>query len=44
MYDADYPDIILPINGSTAALSYSGGLAGTAALTPSVVSAYLPNH
>ncbi len=32
MYDADYPDLITPTNGSTAALSYSGGLEGTAAV------------
>ncbi|MEE8389862.1 MAG: hypothetical protein V3S14_03570, partial [Anaerolineae bacterium] len=32
MYDADYPDLMMPINGSAAALSYSGGLAGTAAV------------
>jgi hypothetical protein len=32
MYDADYPDQLSPLNGSTAALSYSGGLGGTAAI------------
>ncbi|MCP4542042.1 MAG: hypothetical protein GY832_33365 [Chloroflexi bacterium] len=32
MYDADYADQIIPINGSTAALSYNGGLGGTAAV------------
>ena len=31
MYDVDYPDQIMPIN-STAALEYSGGLGGTAAV------------
>jgi hypothetical protein len=32
MYDADYPDQMVPISGSVAALTYSGGLTGTAAL------------
>jgi len=32
MYDADYPDQLTPVNGSVAALTYSGGLAGTAAV------------
>ncbi|MCP4592571.1 MAG: hypothetical protein GY842_17705, partial [bacterium] len=32
MYDADYPDQLLPLNGSTDALVYSGGLEGTAAV------------
>ncbi len=32
MYDADYPDQMTPISGSVAALAYSGGLAGTAAV------------
>jgi hypothetical protein len=32
MYDADYPDVMFPVNGSTAALSYSGGTGGTAAV------------
>jgi N-acetylmuramoyl-L-alanine amidase len=32
MYDADYPDLVTPVNGSAAALEYSGGLAGTAAV------------
>nr|HID12648.1 hypothetical protein [Anaerolineae bacterium] len=31
-YDADYPDQLTPVNGSTAALTYSGGLGGTAAV------------
>ncbi|MDY7080747.1 MAG: fibronectin type III domain-containing protein [Chloroflexota bacterium] len=32
MYDADYPDQMSPVNGSVAALSYNGGLGGTAAV------------
>jgi len=32
MYDADSPDRLLAVNGSLAALSYSGGLGGTAAV------------
>ncbi len=32
MYDADYPDVIAPVNGSTAALTYSGGTGGVAAV------------
>jgi hypothetical protein len=32
MYDADYPDQLLPLNGSLAALAYSGGLGGIAAI------------
>jgi len=32
MYDADYPDMLSPVNGSVAALTYSGGLGGTAAV------------
>jgi len=32
MYAADYPDQMTPINGSVAALIYSGGLMGTAAV------------
>ncbi|MCP4589692.1 MAG: hypothetical protein GY842_03015, partial [bacterium] len=32
MYDADYPDQLAPVNGSTGALAYSGGLGGTAAV------------
>lgn len=31
-YDADYPDQLSPLNDSAAALSYSGGLGGTAAI------------
>lgn len=31
-YDADYPDLVLPIGGSTAALDYVGGVTGTAAV------------
>ncbi len=30
MYDADYPDVIAPASGSTAALAYQGGTGGTA--------------
>lgn len=32
MYDADYPDQLIPSNGSTAALSYTGGTGGAAAV------------
>jgi len=32
MYDADYPDVITPTGGSTAALTYSGGTGGVAAV------------
>jgi hypothetical protein len=32
MYDAEWPDQLVPTNGSVAALSYSGGLGGTAAV------------
>ncbi len=32
MYDADSPDVITPINGSTAALAYVGGIGDTAAV------------
>jgi hypothetical protein len=32
MYDADYPDQLMPLNGSVAALTYDGGLGGTAAV------------
>jgi hypothetical protein len=32
MYDADYPDQLTPLNGSVAALTYDGGLGGTAAV------------
>ena len=32
MYDADYPDQLTPVNGSTAALVYQGGNGGTAAV------------
>ncbi len=32
MYDADYPDQLAPINGSTATLVYQGGVGGTAAV------------
>jgi len=32
MYDADYPDVITPTSGSTAALTYSGGTGGVAAV------------
>ena len=32
MYDADYPDQLAPVNGSTAALVYQGGVGGTAAV------------
>ncbi len=32
MYDADYPDQLLPAGGSIPALSYHGGLTGTAAV------------
>ena len=32
MYDADYPDQLTPLNGSTAALVYQGGVGGTAAV------------
>jgi len=31
-YNVDYPDIILPTNGSVSALAYSGGTAGSAAV------------
>lgn len=31
-YDADYPDVISPLAGATASLSYSGGTGGTAAI------------
>lgn len=31
-YDADFPDRLTPVNGSTAVLSYSGGSGGTAAI------------
>ncbi|NLE43817.1 MAG: hypothetical protein GX620_03765, partial [Chloroflexi bacterium] len=31
-YDADFPDRIAPVNGSSAALAYQGGLGGTAAI------------
>jgi len=32
MYDADYPDVIAPTEGSTLALTYSGGAGGVAAV------------
>jgi len=32
MYDADYPDQLVPVNGSTAALVYQGGAGGMAAV------------
>jgi len=32
MYDADYPDQLIPISGSVAALAYQGGGGGTAAV------------
>ena len=32
MYDADYPDQLAPLGGAVPALSYSGGLGGTAAV------------
>ncbi|PYJ00340.1 MAG: hypothetical protein DME25_20985 [Verrucomicrobia bacterium] len=31
-YNVDYPDVLTPTNGSTAAISYSGGTGGTAAI------------
>ena len=33
MYDPDFPDQLLPMNGATTALDYVGGLSGTAAVT-----------
>ena len=32
MYDADFPDQLTPLNGSTVALVYQGGVGGTAAV------------
>lgn len=32
-FDVDYPDVLVPTNGSVAAISYVGGLGGAAAVT-----------